>query len=81
MPKCTMIAPAEGIYQADLKELWSEKSSKVWVEVHNNHVNKNLTKAIDIAATAVNVGCIGVGIAAAFNPITAPIVIASKFLK
>lgn len=76
LPTCVMISPKDGVYQADLKELWSDKSSTVWVETHYLHTTKKITSAVDIASTMVNIGCVGVGIAAIFNPISAPIAIA-----
>ena len=80
MPPCTMIAPKDGIYQADLKEVWSDKMSSVCVEVHKNNSTKKITNAVDWASTVVNFGCVTIGIAAVFNPISAPIVIAGNFL-
>lgn len=79
MPTCIMIAPKDGMYQADLKEIWSEISSPVWVEMHSNNASKKITNAIDVASTLVNFGCIGIGVAAIFNPITAPVAIAGKY--
>lgn len=78
LPTCVIISPKDGIYQADLKEVWSEKTSTVWVEAHNINTTKKITTAVDIASTVVNIGCVGVGIAAIFNPISAPIVIAGN---
>lgn len=81
LPTCIMISPKDGIYQADLKEVWSEKMSTVWVETHSINTSKKITTAVDIASTVVNIGCVGVGIAAIFNPISAPIAIAGNFQK
>ncbi|XP_008201867.1 uncharacterized protein LOC100678274 [Nasonia vitripennis] len=76
MPTCIMIAPKDGIYQADLKEVWSDKTSTVWVETHSNNATRKYTSAVDVASTLVNFGCVGIGIAAMFNPISAPVAIA-----
>ncbi|XP_023245581.1 uncharacterized protein LOC106637191 isoform X2 [Copidosoma floridanum] len=76
LPTCTMVAPKNGIYQADLKEVWSDKTSAVWVEAHRINTTRKITNAVDIASTLVNLGCIGIGVAAIFNPISAPVALA-----
>lgn len=80
LPTCTMVAPKDGIYQADLKEIWSDKTSNVWVECLNINTTRKITSAVDVASTLVNVGCVGIGIAAIFNPISAPVAIAGIYL-
>ncbi|KAL7301150.1 hypothetical protein TKK_0006124 [Trichogramma kaykai] len=76
LPACTMIAPKDGVYQADLKELWSDKTSKVWVETHNNNANSKYASVVDVAASVANFGYLGISVAAMFNPISAPFAIA-----
>ncbi|KAJ8683146.1 hypothetical protein QAD02_018938 [Eretmocerus hayati] len=76
LPTCVMISPKDGVYQADLREVWSDTKSAVWVEIQNIHTTRKITSTVDIASTVVNFGCVGVGIAALFNPISGPVLIA-----
>ncbi|XP_058808458.1 uncharacterized protein LOC131674033 isoform X2 [Phymastichus coffea] len=73
---CMMIVPKDGFYQGNLKETWCETSCPVWVEIHNNNKNKKIINAIDAVSTLASIGTVGIGVAAIFNPITAPIAIA-----
>lgn len=74
---CTMIVPKDGIYKADLKEVWSEDSTPVWVEVQSHKSYKMVTETIDKASIILNAGCIGVGITSLFTPI-GPVVAAAS---
>ena len=68
LPKCTIVAPKNGIYQANPKELWSEQELLVWVEKFENAKSKTI-KILDYASIAGAVGATGVAIGAAFTPI------------
>ncbi|XP_058797829.1 uncharacterized protein LOC131668031 isoform X2 [Phymastichus coffea] len=70
------IVPKDGFYQGNLKETWLETSSPVWVELHNNNKSNQIINAIDHASTLVNIGSVGIAVAATVNPITTPIAVA-----
>ena len=63
-----MIAPKDGIYQANLKETWSENKTPVLVEKHKNSSN-TIIKTMDLASTVGSVACMGVAVASFFTPI------------
>ena len=79
LPECVMVLPKKGEYQGDDKKQWSEKISYVWTEIHESPACK--TKAINKINSLnnfVSLGCAGIGVAAAFNPVGATFVALSK---
>lgn len=70
LPKCFMIVPKAGEYQADYSNQWSENVSYVSIEMYKSPSYFNETiNTIDSINKFVGLGCAGFGLAAAFNPV------------
>ncbi|XP_011498114.1 PREDICTED: uncharacterized protein LOC105362374 [Ceratosolen solmsi marchali] len=70
LSQCTMYVPKNGIYQANLREIWSEDYCPVWIE---KFINNKVCNNIDTVCNVINIGLMGVAIAASFHPIGATI--------
>lgn len=91
LPKCTMVVPKDGRYQADPvlskvtdfeKQNINDFVSSVWIEVHQSPASNMTSKVLlggDIASTVVTLGCMGVGIAAMLTPVGAGVAAASMY--
>ncbi|XP_043465944.1 uncharacterized protein LOC122500873 [Leptopilina heterotoma] len=70
LPKCFMVVPKAGEYQADYSNQWSENISYVSIEMYKSPscFNESISR-IDSINKFVGLGCAGFGLAAAFNPV------------
>lgn len=70
LPQCFMVVPKSGEYQGDYDNQWSEKVSYVSIEMYKSPACREKTiNAIDSINKFFGLGCAGIGVAAALNPI------------
>ncbi|XP_029159870.1 uncharacterized protein LOC114931896 [Nylanderia fulva] len=77
LPKCTMILPKGGFYQADLLYPVTEDYSTVWLEVRESPAcrwTKRICNGIDVVSNIAGFGTAGLGVAALFTPL-APVAV------
>ncbi|XP_011647532.1 uncharacterized protein LOC105433789 [Pogonomyrmex barbatus] len=76
LPKCTMVLPKDGFYQANPDYPVTEDYSTVWLDIIDSPACSLATKicnGIDIASSIVGLGTAGLSVAALFTPL-APVV-------
>lgn len=76
LPKCIMVLPKDGEYQADSEKPISEDESYVWIEILPSPASKSVANGIDKLATGLSL----LTIPLAFTPIGAPIVLTGKLI-
>jgi hypothetical protein len=77
LPPCTMLLPKDGIYQANLKELWSSEESIVSLETYVK-IQDNLKNTLDTVSKFVSAGTFITSVCSIFMPITFPITTVGK---
>lgn len=77
LPKCTMILPKDGFYQADISYPITEDYSTVWLEITESPACKwtsIICNRVDVVSGIAGLSTVGLGVASLFTPL-APITI------
>lgn len=78
LPKCLMVLPMGGLYQANPDASNTAEKTYVWVEIGPSPVATKITPYLDIASTALGLGALGVGVVTLAAPalLAAPVIFA-----
>ncbi|GAB1866187.1 DUF4781 domain-containing protein [Camponotus japonicus] len=77
LPKCTMVLPKDGLYQADVSYPVTEDYSTVWLEIRESPactLTSTICNGVDIASGIAGLGATGLCVAGMFTPL-APIAV------
>ena len=67
LPNCIMITPKDGIYQGNLREMWSDEKSPIWIDINVNRSNTFVEK-MDAASMIASFATLGTACASFFAP-------------
>ncbi|XP_029666934.1 uncharacterized protein LOC115237798 [Formica exsecta] len=78
LPKCTMVVPKDGFYQADSSYPITEDKSTVWLEVIDSPActfSKQICDGMDIVSAIAGFGTVGLSVASMFTPLAPAVLV------
>lgn len=81
LPKCTMVLPKGGFYQADLSYPITEDYSTVWLEVIDSPACKwtaKISNGIDVISNIAGISTVVISVASLFTPLAPAVAVTGK---